>query len=32
MRTTDEMERVPPAQGTTHAEDVVQGWGGFVSG
>jgi hypothetical protein len=32
INTTDEIDRVPPAQGTTHAEELVQGCGGFVSG
>jgi hypothetical protein len=32
MRTTEDTDRVPPAQGTTHAEESVQAFGGFVSG
>lgn len=32
MRITDDVDRVPPAQGTTHADESVQGLGGFVSG
>jgi hypothetical protein len=32
MSTTEDTDRVPPAHGTTHADESLQGFGGFVSG
>lgn len=29
---TEEVDRVPPAHGTTHADELVQGLGGLVPG